>query len=79
MSCAKSGECSEDKSTWCNGYTCQQGTITQDKIKRTNGQMCNKSSDCSTSYCEKPDCNVLSSLGVSPETCSRMGVCTVKP
>ena len=79
MSCEKEGACVEDVSKWCNGYTCRQGSIVKDDTKRDLNQMCNKSEDCSSSYCNKPDCSVLSSLGVSREICSGMGICDVKP
>ena len=79
MSCEKQAACSEDVCKWCNGYTCQQGSIVKDDTKRNLGYTCNKSEDCSTSYCNKPDCSALISLGVSYETCSGLGICDVKP
>lgn len=77
MSCLKAGaECDHEKKTWCNGFTCQHGMIVEDEQKRKKGEMCATSTDCEALNCTKPDCDVLTTLGVSSHICNRMGVCS---
>lgn len=72
----KGSQCDLKQRTWCNGYTCVDGVL-HDEL-RQQGEPCKSSSECSTSVCEKPQCDAMMRLGISREKCEQMGVCVLK-